>query len=207
MADASSFAQLSPTTLAEFLARDRVMDIGMRPLWNGVPRIAGTAFTVRCTAGDNLMMHAAIYRAPAGSIIVVEAGDWDYAVAGGNVCAVAKKLGIAGFVVDGVIRDINETRANEFPVFGRGVSPIPGGKNSLGNLNVPIKCGGVEVNPGDMIVADEEGIVVIPQNIVDDLLPRALAKAEKDASESLETWERNHRARIEEILLKKGFKG
>ncbi|HYX32443.1 MAG TPA: RraA family protein [Oligoflexus sp.] len=206
MADASSFVQLSPTTLAEFLMRDQVMDIGIRPLWHHIPRIAGPAYPVRCAPGDHLMLHAAIYRAPAGSVIVVEAGDLDYAVAGGNVCAVAKKHGIAGFIVDGVIRDIAETKANEFPVFGRGVSPIPGGKNSIEGLNVSVRCGGVLVTPGDMIVADEEGVVVIPSESCDEILQRAVDKAALDAAESLEHWEARHRARIEDILAKKGFR-
>ena len=205
MADASSFVQLSPTTLAEFLDSDHVMDIGIRPLWHHMPRIAGPAYPVRCIAGDHLMLHAAIYRAPAGSIIVVEAGDLDYAVAGGNVCAVAKKHGLAGFVVDGVLRDIAETRAQEFPVFGRGVRPIPGGKNSVEGLNVQVRCGGVEVAPGDMLVADEEGVVVIPARRCDEILQKAVTKAANDAAESLEVWEKNHRARIEEILRRKGF--
>lgn len=207
MADASSFVQLSPTTLAEFLDNDHVMDIGIRPLWHHMPRIAGPAYPVRCVAGDHLMLHAAIYRAPAGSVIVVEAGDLDYAVAGGNVCAVAKKHGIAGFVVDGVLRDIAETRAQEFPVFGRGVRPIPGGKNSIEGLNVRVRCGGVEVAPGDMVVADEEGVVVIPAGRCDEILQKAVTKAAKDAAESLEDWEKNHRARIEDILRRKGFYG
>jgi regulator of RNase E activity RraA len=106
-----------------------------------------------------------------------------------------------------VIRDIAETRANEFPVFGRGVRPLPGGKNSIEGLNVSVRCGGVEVAPGDMVVADEEGVVVIPAERCDDILQRAVAKAAKDAAESLESWEARHRARIEEILRSKGFYG
>ena len=70
-----AFEKLSPTTLADVLSRDRVMDIGIRPLWPGTPRIAGPAYPVRCAPGDNLMLHAAIYRAPPGSVVVVEAGD------------------------------------------------------------------------------------------------------------------------------------
>src|SRR5882672_9371688 len=103
-----AFQSLSPTTLADVLGRARVMDLGIRPLWARTPRIAGPAYPVRCPPGDNLMVHAAIHRAPPGSIVVVEAGDVDYAVAGGNVCAVAQKNGIAGFVVDGVLRDLAE---------------------------------------------------------------------------------------------------
>jgi regulator of RNase E activity RraA len=181
------------------------MHAGIRPLWNGIPRIAGPAFTVKCPAGDNLMLHAAIYRAKPGSIIVVESADLDYAVAGGNVCAVAKKNGIAGFVVDGVIRDVAESREIGFPVFARGVIPIPGGKEILGKLNALIKCGGVEVHASDIIVADEEGIVVIQSNKAEAVLAEAEAKSQKDAAETLESWERKHRNKIDEILKKKGF--
>jgi len=202
-----AFAKLSPATLADVLTRDRVMDIGIRPLWAGMPRVAGPAYPVRCPPGDNLMLHAAIYRAEPGAIIVVQAGDNDFAVAGGNVCAVAQKRGVAAFVVDGVIRDVAETRANRFPVFARGVIPIPGAKDALGVLNGPIRCGGVDVLPGDVVVADEEGIVVVPAGRADAVLTAAEARAAKDAAESLEAWEAAHRARIEEILRKKGISG
>ena len=119
----SPFSELSPTALVDALDRSQVMDIGIRPLWQPMPRIAGPAFTVRCPPGDNLMLHAAIYRAPPGAVIVVEAGDVDYAVSGGNVCAVARRRGIAGFIVDGVIRDLAEVREDRFPVFARGRKP------------------------------------------------------------------------------------
>jgi 4-hydroxy-4-methyl-2-oxoglutarate aldolase len=207
MTDYAAFHALSPTTLADVLTRDRVMDIGIRPLWQGMPRVAGPAYTVRCAPGDNLMLHAAIYRAAPGSIIVVEAGDVDYAVAGGNVCAVAQRRGIAAFVIDGVIRDLAEARGNRFPVFARGVIPIPGTKNVIDVLGGPVRCGGVQVAPGDVVVADEEGIVVVPAARLDAILKAAQARAAKDAAETLETWEAAHRARIEEILRRKGFAG
>ncbi|MEP7292791.1 MAG: RraA family protein [Chloroflexota bacterium] len=205
MIDYAAFQRLSPTTLADVLSRDWVMDMGIRPLWEGMPRIAGAAYTVRCAPGDNLMLHAAIYRAPPGSVIVVEAGDLDYAVAGGNVCAVAQKHGIAAFVIDGVIRDLAEARANRFPVFARGISPIPGGKDVLAALNSPIRCGGVNVSPGDVVVADEEGIVVVPLERWESVLEAAQVRAAKDAAETLESWETAHRARIQAILRSKGF--
>ncbi|MBA3947782.1 MAG: RraA family protein [Herpetosiphonaceae bacterium] len=205
MTDFAAFHKLSPTTLADVLTRDRVMDIGIRPLWPEMPRIAGPAYPVRCAPGDNLMLHAAIYRAAPGSIIVVEAGDVDYAVAGGNVCAVAQKRGIAGFVVDGVSRDLAEARENRFPLFARGVSPIPGDKNVLDVLNGLVRCGGVEVAPGDVVVADEEGIVVVPASQLEAVLKGAQARAARDAAETLESWEAAHRARIEAILRSRGF--
>jgi regulator of RNase E activity RraA len=181
------------------------MDIGIRPLWQPMPRIAGPAFTVRCPPGDNLMLHAAIYRAPPGAVIVVEAGDVDYAVSGGNVCAVAARRGIAGFIVDGVIRDLAEVREDRFPVFARGVIPIPGGKDKLGELNTTVRCGGVQVAAGDVVVADEEGIVVVPAARQERVLEVARARVAKDASQSLDAWEAAHRARIEAILRDKGY--
>jgi len=195
-----------PTTaIADFLGREQVMDIGVRPLWTPVPTIAGPAFTVRCPPGDNLMLHAAIHRAAPGSIIVVEAGDVDYAVAGGNVCAVAQRRGIAGFVVDGVIRDLAEVREMGFPVFARGVIPIPGSKTAVEPLNIRVRCGGVDVHAGDIVVADEEGIVVVPRARQEQVIRDARAKLAQEADESLDAWQQAHRARIDKLLQEQGF--
>ena len=183
------------------------MNIGIRPLWPEMPRVAGPASTVRCSPGQNLMLHAAIYRAAPGSVIVVEAGDRDYAVAGGNVCAVAQKHGVVALIVDGVIRDLAEIRANRFPAFARGVIPIPGDKSELGALNVPVSCGGVQVAPGDIVVADEEGIVVVPAARADEVLEAAQKRASKEAAETLEQWEASHSAKVDETLRQKGFVG
>ena len=200
MPDISAFAALSPTTLADVLGSSQVMDYRIRPLWQPMPRIAGPAYPVRCAPGDNLMLHTAIYRAAPGSVIVVEAGDTDYAVSGGNVCAVAQRRGIVGFVVDGVIRDLAEVRASRFPVLARGVSPVPGGKAVPGVLNGMVHCGGVQVSPGDMVVADEEGCVVVPAVDLAGVLAAAQARAASDSAQTLDEWEVAHRARIEAIL-------
>jgi 4-hydroxy-4-methyl-2-oxoglutarate aldolase len=207
MKDVTGFKEIPPTTLADVLGRAQVMDIGVRPLWGPMPRLAGPAFTVRCPPGDNLMLHAAIHRAEPGSVIVVESGDVDFALAGGNVCAVAQRRGIAGFVLDGVIRDLAEVREMGFPVFARGVIPIPGSKAGAHPLNVPVRCGGVRVSPGDVVVADEEGIVVTPGPRLAEVLREARAKLAKEVGESLETWEAAHRARVDAILRDQGFEG
>ena len=199
------YAAFSPTAYADALARSQFMYSGIRELWPQIPRIAGPAYTVRCVPGDNLMLHAAIYRAPAGSVIVVEAGSNDYAVSGGNVCAIAQKRGIAGFVIDGVIRDIAEVRAAKFPVFARGCLPKPGVKAALGSLQILVNCGGVQVFPNDIIVADEEGIAVIPAAKKVAVWEIAQERTEQDAAISLEAWERSHRAKIEGLLNQKGF--
>lgn len=206
MTDYPDFAALSPTTLADALGIEQVMDIGIRPLWQPMPRIAGPAYPVACAPADNLMLHAAIYRAPPGAVIVVQAGDLDYAVSGGNVCAVAHRRGIAGFVVDGVVRDLAELRADRFPVFARGVSPIPGGKEGPGILNGVVRCGGVDVAPGDIVVADEEGIVVVPAAQLEKVHAAARQRDARDAALGLDEWEAGHHARIEAILRAKGMR-
>ena len=207
MNDVSGFKGVSPTTLADLLGRAQVMDPRIRPLWPSAPRVAGPAFTVRCPAGDNLMLHAAIYRAAPGSVLVIEAGDTDYALAGGNVCAVAQRRGIAAFVTNGVIRDLAEVRDMGFPVFATGVVPFPGTKKAASPLNEAVRCGGVVVNAGDIVVADEEGIVVTPAGRAEEVLADARAKAATEAAETLDDWEAAHRARIDKILADQGYAG
>jgi len=201
----NAFATISPCTFAEVVTRDRVMDPAIRPLWQPMPRLAGPAYPVACPAGDNLMLHVAIHRAPAGSVIVCAAGDSNWAMAGGNVCAYAKQRGIAGFVVDGVIRDIAETRKNAFPVFGRGVIPIPGVRKTPGLIDVAVVCGGVTVAPGDVLIADEEGIVVLPKAQAADMLAKAQARAKKEEETTLEQWVKNHKERIDEAVKTLGI--
>jgi 4-hydroxy-4-methyl-2-oxoglutarate aldolase len=203
--DPELFASVSPCEYADALSRDQFMDYGIKPLWEGMGRIAGPAFRVKCAPGDHLMLHAAIYRAQPGDIIVVQADD-KFAVAGGNVCAIAQARGIAGFVIDGVIRDIAETRDNKFPVFARGVVPKPGAKKCIAPLNEPIQCGGVTVNAGDIIVADEEGIAVIPQVQSQEAYAIAKARADKDSSMSLSQWQKQHSEKVETTLAALGYK-
>jgi 4-hydroxy-4-methyl-2-oxoglutarate aldolase len=203
--DATAFARFATTTYSDVLTRDRVMDMGMHPLWMPIPRIAGPAYPVRNEPGDNTMLHIAIHRAPPGSVLVCQAGDHDYAQAGGNVCAWAQKRGIAGIVVDGCVRDIGESRENGFPIFGRGVIPIPGKRGKMGVLNGLVICGGVSVAPGDIVIADEEGIVVLQAAKAEELLRAAEARAAKDAATSLEDWVAAHKKTIDELVKKLGI--
>ena len=201
-----AYQALSPTDLCDVVDFSCVMRYVIRPLWSGAPRIAGPAFTVRTGHHDNLMMHAAIYLAAPGDVIVVEAGDDEMAVAGGNVCAIAQRRGVAGFVVDGVIRDVGEARANGFPVFGRGASPIPAKRGGAGDINAPIRCGKVFVNPGDVVVADEEGVVVVPRAAAAEVLAKVQARVAADAALSLDQWEARHRASVETALRARGYR-
>ncbi len=206
MNDFSKFAALSPTAYADAgLRREQFMDMGIREMWQRIPRIAGPAYTVSCPPGDNLMLHAAIYRAEPGSVIVVQAGDVSYAMSGGNVCATAQQRGIAGFIIDGVIRDVAEVREAGFAVFARGVSPVPGKKKALGTLNQPITCGGVAVNSGDMVVADEEGIAVLPVGQREDIWLLAKQRADQDEACALAEWQAKHHTKIEQLLQELRF--
>ncbi|EDY46030.1 demethylmenaquinone methyltransferase [Streptomyces sp. SPB074] len=204
---AARFGEVPSTTLAEVLGGGQVMDLGIRPLWGPGPRLAGPAYTVRCVPGDNLMLHAAIYRAAPGSVVVVESGDLEYALAGGNVCAVAQRRGIAGFVVDGVIRDLGEVRAAGFPVYARGIVPVPGTKKGLGSLGERVRCGGAGVGAGDFVVADEEGVVVTPAGRAEEVLRTARERLAGEESQSLDDWEARHRAKVEAALHAAGYIG
>lgn len=109
--------------------------------------------------------------------------------------------------MDGVVRDLAEIRASGFPVFARGVVPKPGTKKAAFPLNEEIRCGGVTVRAGDLVVADEEGVVVVPATRQDELLQAARAKAAKEAAQSLDAWETDHYARIQQALDAQGFTG
>lgn len=200
MTDLSSLLKFSTCSYADFLADDAFMDFGIKSLWSGAPRLVGRAFTVKCEPGDNLMVHAAIYQAPLGSILVIDAGDSRFAVAGGNVCATAAERGIAGFIIDGVIRDVAEIRDMAFPVYARGNVPKPGKKAKLGEMETPIQCGGITVNNGDIIVADEEGIVVIKPEEVQTILAKVEAKSAKESQQSLADWQQEHQQKIASLL-------
>lgn len=192
------FLHISPCDYADALPREQFVDYAIKPLWDPIPRIAGPAFTVKCAPGDHLMLHAAIYEASPGDVIVVH-GDDQFALAGGNVCAIAQQRGIAGFIVDGVIRDLAEVREMKFPVFARGVMPKPGAKKVYTPLNQTIVCGGVQVNAGDIVVADEEGIAIIPQENANNVLECGKKRVAAD-NITLDQWRSNHSEKITEIL-------
>jgi regulator of RNase E activity RraA len=196
------FSMVLTPDYGNVLSRDHFIDFSIHPLWNGMPSISGEAFTVQLAAGDHLMLHSAIYEAPAGCILVVDGVDCSAAVAGGNVCAIAKKRGIKGFIIDGVIRDIIEIEEMQFPVYAKGVFPVPGKKEQYSELCKPIICGGVKISTGDIIVADREGIVVIPKSDKQSVFSTALEKAQAEAQLTLAEWEANHRKKIEQALVK-----
>lgn len=133
---------------------------GLKP-YNQTP-LLGTAFTVRVPAGNNLMFNRAIDLAQPGDVIVVDGGGYmERALCGEIMMTYAKKRGIAGFIINGCIRDVEATAEIDFPVYALGQNPNGPMKNGPGEINTPVVCGGMVIMPGDILVGDADGIVVI----------------------------------------------
>lgn len=142
-------------------------------------RILGPACTVKVFPGDNLMVHKSLDVARPGDVVVVDAaGSHNTAVLGDLVSMKARHRGIGGFVVDGLVRDLPAIlRLGDFPVFARGVTPIGPLHRGPGEINYPVSVGGVVVNPGDLVVGDLNGVVVVPRENAPELLERLRARA------------------------------
>ncbi|MGI6853810.1 RraA family protein [Mesorhizobium sp. 1B3] len=148
------------------VARGRgVVEGGIRGLYSPMGRIFGSAITVDLTPGDGLLLRAAISVAKPGDVIVANAhGETSRAVLGGVIAMHMVKRGVAGLVVDGVVRDVGEFRQLGLPVMARGFTPRSGSTTSgFGEVNVPVACGGAVVCPGDIVIGDAEGLVVVPR--------------------------------------------
>jgi 4-hydroxy-4-methyl-2-oxoglutarate aldolase len=169
-------AALPVSDLYETLAnRDAaLMSPRMRPIVPGL-RIAGSAVTAHCPPGDNLMMHRALLHAEAGDVLVVAVGDVKGAQWGDLAAVYAQHKGLAGVIVDGSIRDADALTALRFPVWATAISPSHPNKQAAGSVNVPVICDGAHVNPGDVICADGDGVLVIPR----DQLTAAVEAAER----------------------------
>jgi len=145
-------------------ARDRMgmLDGGVRALWKGA-RVAGRARTVWVPRGDNLALHRAIAVSRPGDVLVVNGGgDTSRALLGELMAERAKRRGVLGIVADGVLRDVGELEKIGFPAWARGACPAGPYKNGPGQVDVPVAVGGVVVRPGDLVVGDDDGVIVIP---------------------------------------------
>lgn len=172
---------LSTPTVLESLKGKYNMNSEIKPFWPGV-KLAGAALTVRCHVGDNLTLHKAIELLQPGDVIVVDAGG--YKETGGMwgeiMTLAAKKRGIEGIVIDGAARDISILREMNFPIFARTSSPGSTAKKTFGSINRPITCGGILVNPGDLIIGDDDGVVVIPKDRIEETLKSGEARDRKE---------------------------
>src|SRR5699024_6812458 len=174
------FKEIPTTAISDVLKGMNNINPTVKPLKDEY-RIAGRAFTVKTSVGDNLAVLKAIKEAKPGDIIVVDAkGDTYRAIAGDFVVGMMQTMKFGGLVVDGVIRDIIDIKGLNFPVFCKGTTVSSGGKDGPGETNVPISCGGASVNPGDIIVGDVDGVVVIPKERAESVLEGAQQKIKSD---------------------------
>jgi RraA family protein len=177
---AVKFKDIPTTCISDVLKGLNNLDPAIKPLKNEY-RIAGRAFTVKMPVGDNLVFLRAIQEAAPGDVLVVDAkGDAYRAIAGDFIVGMAQTLGINGIVADGVIRDLEGIKELDFPVFCKGTTVAASGKAGMGEIRVPISCGGVAIYPGDIIVGDSDGVVVVPQAIEQEVLEKSLEKLEFD---------------------------
>lgn len=187
------FRGLPVANIADEMSRMFCLDARIRPM-NSSP-LLGVAFTVRARPGDNLMLHRAIDMAEPGDVILVEdQGDLTNAMSGENMMLWAARRGLAGVVVDGAMRDADSIGRMDFPVYARGINPRGPHKSGPGEINVPISCGGVVVQPGDIVVGDADGVLVIPRRDGDAVLARATKKLAQELAtrEAIQagTWDR-----------------
>lgn len=154
--------------------------VGLRPYHGGGP-LAGTAVTVRTRGGDNLAVLRAYDFCRPGDVLVIDAGgDVTNAVFGGIMAFGAETMGLAGMIVDGAIRDVAEIGARNFPVFARGVNHRGPYKDGPGEINGPVCIGGMTVNPGDIVVGDQDGLCAFPQAMAESVIEKALAQHAKE---------------------------
>jgi 4-hydroxy-4-methyl-2-oxoglutarate aldolase len=188
------FATFNSSAVADAMGRFNFMDSGIRAR-SGLP-FCGIAVTVNARPADNLMVHKALQIARPGDIVVVcTGGNTTNAVFGDVMCtsAVAAKLG--GIVVDGAIRDVDGITRLQFPAYSRAICAGACDKDGPGEINVPIACGGIVVAPGDIVLGDADGVVVVPRADVD-VIAALVAQIEE-----------RERKRVAEITAGHVFKG
>ena len=177
-----AFAGIPVANIADEMNRIACMDAGMRP-YNRRP-LLGVALTVKSVANDNLMFHKAISLAQPGDVIVINGeGSLTHSMCGEFMYRGALARGVEGFIVDGAVRDVDSLEDMDFSVYARGAQPNGPYKNGPGEINVPVCVGGVVVEPGDIIVGDRDGVVVIKPADAVELAAAARRKlAEEQAS-------------------------
>ncbi len=201
-----ALGELRTPLVSDAMGRFQAMDAAIKPIITN-QRIAGPAFTIKLPPHDNLMLHKSFQYVQPGDVIVIDAqGDTTCAILGDNVSFKCQKLGVAGLVIDGAIRDVADIRDLGFQIFTRGVIPNSPGKNGPGEINTPICCGGVIVRPGDLILGDGDGVVVVPQEIALEVIEKAKAKEAQEA----EGRKRNEAGDlsapwVDEVLKEKGL--
>lgn len=171
-----AYKGLPVANISDSMARMTAAGPRLRPMHKR-GYMAGPALTVKTRPGDNLMIHKALMLAQPGDVIVVDGGgDLTNALIGEIMVATALKIGVAGMVLNGAVRDIDEISRGEFPVFAAGVTHRGPYKDGPGEINVPIAIDGMVIHPGDLIVGDADGMLCVPYEQAEEILAATLKK-------------------------------
>jgi len=161
------FGDIPATIVSDCLNRYYAMNGEIKPIFENI-KLCGIAVTIQSIPGNNMMSHLALTFAQPGDVLVIDArGCVSNAVWGEIQGICALKKGVAGIVVDGAIRDVAAMREARFPVYCRSVTPAGPHKGWADSINVPIQCGGIPVIPGDLVLGDDDGVVVVPQELIE----------------------------------------
>ncbi len=185
-----AFRGIPVANIDDNMGRIAAVDASIFPL-NPNAKILGTAFTVNAPAGDNLLFHKALDMAQPGDVIVLaNKGSLSRSLCGEIMSNYAKSRGLAGIIIDGCVRDSAALRELDFPVYAKGVTPNGPYKNGPGEMNFPVSFAGIIINPGDIIVGDADGLLVIRPEDAEELAKKAKA------------WHDSEEKQLEGILTK-----
>ena len=180
MTDYPALARLGVATVHEAAGRTGVLDVPLTQVVAG-SRVAGPARIALCAAGDNTMVHAVVAHANPGDVLVLTSTDpAPVALVGELIATQAQTHGVAGILVDGAVRDLDELAAIGLPIWARFVRASGATKGEVGKLDVPVVIGGQTIRPGDLVVLDCDGAMVLPSEKVAEVLPLALERAERE---------------------------